>query len=169
MLDTERERFMEGYQVLADCYPGYRPSVEEMAKQAKAYFDRLETYSWQDVSKALMRASQPEFYPDRFPTVGQLQAVVEDCRRRRAKAEREETQQRMDEREAESARGRMREIPVTQQAQRTYIQEGGTGWEKLARYWECESKARKLDPTKPTPPEIYQRRMGEFWKMWGEA
>jgi len=58
---------------------------------------------------------------------------------------------------------------IEPRAQETYISLGESDFDRLARDWQCEDMDLGLDPTKPLPEEIGQRRMREFWEVWGKS
>lgn len=61
-----------------------------------------------------------------------------------------------------------RKIPTTPGGQEAYIGEADSDFERLARYWECDTKTSKRDPAGDTPLEIGKERFRQFWKLWGK-
>ena len=59
-------------------------------------------------------------------------------------------------------RKRFRELPTTPQGVQEYIAEAANPYEKMARYWECETAMSGVDPFRNTPEELARQRM----KQW---
>ena len=164
---SERKWFGEAMLVLRGCYPGaWWGDDAEWRRRLSAYWDQLRTNDAADVKEACMRAPQPEFYPDRFPTAGQLARVVSTVRAERAERRRQQDTAKLHASELELERERRRRIPFTPEGQVAYVQEGEGEWEQLARVWECESVRRKVDPGHTTPSDMHERRMRDFWALW---
>lgn len=56
--------------------------------------------------------------------------------------------------------------PITEDTMREYIDSAVSPFEKLARLWECESKAMNISPSASPPKEVHANRMSEFWAVW---
>lgn len=169
MHDGNRAVFADGMVKLRASYGNFFGDDREWKQRVDVYFSQLRRHELDDVRAAFARAPNPDFYPDRFPTVGQLQRLViaaELERKQGASAERRVH-------DAVTEDERLREefslIPIGSEAQAAYIAAANTPLDRLAREWQCESKRLNLDPTKPSPPEIQARRLREFWDMWGRS
>ena len=60
----------------------------------------------------------------------------------------------------------MRDDWIPFESERQKWVEEAEGFERLRRMWLWESKAMRLDPEKPTPKEVSERRWADFWQMW---
>lgn len=172
MNDNEKNRFAEAMSVLRDCYPGaWWGDDGEWRRRLKAYWDQLKGMDYRDVVKALTDCPGADFYPDRFPTVGQVQRVAiaaEGERRKREAAAKDEYERRRagPVEDWTDPKVYYRHIPKTPPGQQHYIEGAANPWEKLARIWECESIALNIHPGQQTPPDVMKARMGQFWKLW---
>ena len=162
MQPSDRQKFGEGMQVLRRCYPSDRVTDEDFAGRLDAYFAQLFALPWACVMTALQRAAQPEFYPDWFPTSGQLARVAQTAR-----LEIEDTARVRHAEQSSVARDKQLWeefylIPEEPERQAIYIADADGPYEKLAREWECESRTGGYDPTKKSPPGVGERRVAEL-------
>ncbi len=170
MREADRSAFATAMGALKDCYPLHRPTAEDWRRTLAAYSDRLQTLPIEAVAEACKKIPSPDYYPDFFPSAGQIVRVAGECyreqelsRRREREAHTAEADHKSD---AESLRDFHRTVPATADGQEAYIREGRSRWDKLSRYWECESRKLGLHPNQATPPEVFQRRMRQLWSMW---
>ncbi len=134
--------------VLRKLYPSLKCSEKEWAEMVGAWGSRLLEYHPEAVRRAFDRCL--ESYPDWFPTYPQFQTLVrqEALELKRAK-----------ERAAQMERPALPPPPEPELSDENPFKE-------LARRWEDESRRLGLDPERPTPREIGERRMKEFWGAW---
>jgi hypothetical protein len=147
------EKFETAFDEFCACYPGRR--FEGGAK--KAYWFALQKSSIWDVEEAFHRA--PTVHPTYPASAGELAVLAAKvCTERLAERElkAKEAAERAEEERVRVAFGR---VPRTPQAQAAYMAEGATEAEKLARYFECESVGKGLDPNQATPDECGAARM----------
>jgi hypothetical protein len=163
-------KFRQALGTLRDCYPGYRPDNDAWGKVLAAYWQKLEVVPWDAVSRACITASNPEYYPDYFPSAGQLRRVADECEQR-ISAQRKREQDEMSRVSAQQSdedalRDFVRRVPSAPDAQRSYVAEANGPWETLARIWECDSRTRCLHPNECTPHDVQAIRMRQFWGVW---
>lgn len=124
---------------LKAAYTGYRPEPEEWRAMLRVWSERLSRYPVQAVNRAVWRATKS--YPDRFPTLGQLEAIVVSIAK------------------TLSDNGEPRKyLPVTNQGREAYLLEADSPCEQLARLWELEDAGRKG----PVPQEEGARRLAQI-------
>lgn len=166
MTSDDKKKFADGMEVLRACYPSFKPSGEDFKRTLKAYFEALLDSPFDVVRGALMRAPNPDYYPDYFPSVGQLQRVCRDVQREKATEQTSQQRLAREHAEDESESGRRQRIPTTDEGQRAYIEGGANDFEKLGRVWECESKRRGIKSWEMTPGDVSKRRFSDFWALW---
>lgn len=169
MRASDMRNFTEGMRTLRDCYQAYPLGEKEWENTIRAYFGQLQDLEWSDVRGALIRAPNPDCYPDRFPNAGQLKRLALDERRARAESARREEATKVTERDKQQAIEDLKHVPFGDTAQQAYILAASSPFDRLARMWQCETKKLHLDPSKPTPKDIHARRMQDFWKTWDKA
>lgn len=98
-------------------------------------------------------------YPQYFPTAAQLDELC--------KIESKRTHYRdlsvPASRQIEAPSDR---VPSTPQAQEEYINAAPNPFERLGRYWACESKSLRIPPDNRTPDDVRRRRWDQFWQTW---
>jgi len=134
-----------------------------------SYFRALEVYPFNTVAKAVTLAADPGFYPDWFPTAGQVKRICEHVARERAVEAAREQEHRAHESEDAAIREHYKRIPVTMQGMESYIREAGGPLERLARIWECETKQSHRDPCASVPKAVGEKRTAQFWDTWEKA
>lgn len=165
MRDLDKDEFKAGMDKLRTRYGAFYGNDQEWRSRLGAYFEQLRKHELRDVATALERAPSADFYPDRFPTSGQLQRLVIAAELERQQQAERVRYARDEQSEDERAREEYSLIPIGEKAQADYIAAATTPHDRLAREWKCESKRLGLDPTKPTPPEIVARRTAEVHAM----
>lgn len=144
--------------------------MEDWDRIVEAYLDKLRKVDAVDVEAAVEAAMTK--HPDKMPTVPQLASIAADCTRRRHDEARRRSAE--DREAAENAiirdyvaEKRRQVIPDTPEGQNAWINAGDTEAEKIARYFEAQSKHLNLDPIKPCPPEVHHERMRLFAGLVG--
>lgn len=160
---SDSKRFGEAMGLLKASYPHFKPTDDDWRKTLGRYFEKLKDQPFQAIGAACMRASQPEYYPDWFPNEGQLKRVVIDC----AKDRRREEQQHADHGGRLLPLEYYADVPDNAGELAQWIASGANKFEQLGRRWKAESKQLWLDPNRPTPRELHEKRMREFWETWG--
>lgn len=167
MRDSEKNAFKAAMDTLRTRYGAFFGGDPEWKQRLAAYFEQLRRHDLRDVTTAIERAPTPDYHPDRFPTAGQLQRLVIVVELERKQSASAAAHARDEQSEDERLREEFSLIPIGAQAQADYIAAATTPFDRLAREWQCESKRLGLDPTKPSPPDVSERRMREFWALWG--
>jgi hypothetical protein len=169
VIEQDRKGFFDGMAFLRNCYPSFRPTSEDFAKTISTYFDALRSLTFEAVRGGMLRAPKPNYYPDYFPSAGQLHRVCVEVSGELAKLEERRQRSESEHRQNETDLDRWKRLPTTQHGQGAYIAEGVGPFGKLARLWECESKAMGIKPWEITPKEMHAQRMVEFWKTWARV
>lgn len=139
--------FAEAMGIMRQCYPTYRFTDEEWRSLLRAWSMKLASYPVKVVGEAAWRV--PQSFPDKFPTLGQFEALVAGVSK------------------SFSREGRpLPRLPATLGGNEARILEASNPFERLARMWEAEIQIKKLDPDRPPPDEVHQRWMKEFWQVW---
>jgi hypothetical protein len=168
MRDAEKQRFREGMEFLRERYGLFvRQEEDEWKRKLASYWEQLRKFDWVDVQPALIRASEAEYYPDRFPTAGQLERVISAVQLERKTTERTRTVTELDASDDERAWERYHGTPSHPDAQAEYVAAAPSPAQRLAREWECESRRLELDPTKRAPRDIERRRLTELTEIVG--
>lgn len=157
---------------LRDQYPTLmREDEEAWDARIGAYWLKLKRFDGSVIEMACDMA--PEVYPARFPSVGQLMHLaIKIEHERKAEANKRDDEERA-ESEDKATRERVAKlrseiIPDTIEGQERWVAEAPSRFEALARWWECQSKQLRLDPTKPSPPDVAKGRMAELNKLLAE-
>lgn len=169
MQTSDKSRFAEAMGELKAAYTSYRTDDAEWRRTMAAYWRQLERLEWDDVLASTYAAPQPDYYPDRFPTAGQLLRVATTRKVERAERARQQAAARREAEEHDAVRERRVSLPSTQEGMEKYISEGATPFERLGRMWECESKAKGINPGATTPPDLHASRMRQFWATWAKV
>lgn len=144
---------------LVKSFPSWNPDTGAAA----AYKRTLDSVHPEDLDIAIDNVCRQERkFP---PSAGEVLAAAQPYMRKRRQlyeaAQAKLTQDEVNRRYVNPA-------PSGVEAMRAYISEGATPFERLARMWECESKAKKIVPFQPTPDAIAAVRWRDFWAMWGK-
>lgn len=162
MRDQEKNAFKAAMDQLRARYGTLFGGDAEWKLRLSAYFEQLRKHDLNLVELALIRAPQPDFYPDKFPTAGQVQRLVIAAELERAQQVARQARNESAEDEDERVREELSLVPTSDEAQALYIAAAKSPAERLAREWQCESKRLGLDPTKPSPPDVAARRMRQM-------
>ena len=132
---------------LRSCYPQLgKVNPDEYKAQVAAYWSGLRSYSDQVVARAFSRAVGR--HPNYFPTLGQIQAIALEV---------------YHDEQRRASRGQRELLPPSPLA------ESNNPVSALGAKWEEESERLGLDPRGQTPPEVFERRMAEFWEAWEQT
>jgi hypothetical protein len=153
---------------LRNRYPSDRPDETQWAGRLKAYLEDLRPFASEIVGRACRRAKEPEFYPDRFPSSGQLVRVCREMARPNAIEATKARATTEDPRQLADPRVVYADVPSTLDGQHDWIEAGESAGEGLAREWIAESCNLRIDPNRPTPPDVFRRRMDQLNRLLGE-
>lgn len=156
----------ELYRILEDFAAGYH-AAEWTPSNSSAYQMRLQFFEIRDIKAGLAKASAEaaasgsRWIPD-----------VETCAKHIGQAERD--RKRFDlQRKLESTMDEPftanADVPVDPDASAAYIAAAEDAFEQFARQCEVESKAMGLDPSKPSPAEVINRRLHDIRSLLGDA
>ncbi len=154
--------------LLRDQYPNlFAGEPGQWKARVVAYHSKLRRWDDEILSKACQRATDK--YPDRFPTAGQIGGLCQNVEVELREAWHLESARIGREREdADNAQRvadlREKVIPDSRADQERWCSTGKP-FERLARYWECESKNNGWDPNRPAPRGVGGRRMKEFFDL----
>lgn len=171
MDSTHTGLFGEAMHNLRLCYTTHVGNDAEWTARKARYYRGLQDHEWETVRKAMTVAPNPDRFPNRFPTVGQLAIICKDLERSKAvedKARDTEAWRHRQDEETREEISALREvvIPNDPAKQKSWVLAAKTPWEGLARYWEAESKYLRIDPCGKTPEELHKRRLAQFWELW---
>lgn len=165
-----RARHDKALTALRDEYPSlFIASESDWTKLKARYWAKLKVFGIDAILVAIDRA--PEEYPGRFPDAGQLMRLCKVAQLE-AEAEQREVDEAEARRRAEQAeRDRVLDrrqfvIPDRREDQDRWVDAGETHCERLARRIEVESKRRNTDPSRKTPPEVFEILKGELIKAF---
>ncbi len=135
----------------------------EWLRRVDAHHEKLRKIDAIDVEAACEEA--PLRYPDKFPNVGQLANLAAECARNRKKEarrlaaeEREEVENKIILERTDETRRRIPNDPIGMER---WVAQGSSDAERLARYFEAQSKQMGLDPTKPAHRDVEHER----WRL----
>lgn len=165
MKDKEIEKFSASLRALWERYSAFPSDKNEWSRRVKAYFLALRYCDLADVLDGLSIASRPEYYPDRFPTSGQLERVVRAAKTSRLEREAQAKSRASEQRENDAARAALGQVPPTAKGQAEWVQEAPDRFEALARVFLCESRVLGLDPSAPSPPGVAARRQRALFSI----
>ena len=132
---------------LRACYPSMIRIDEEVWKTTlRVYFSRLERFDARAVQKAIAKA--PVHHREFMPTSGQLEVLCQFYERNVA------------------SQDAVSGLEPKQLKAPENLGKAASAFEYLALKWEQESKELGLRKDEPTPPELHDRRMTEFWEYW---
>jgi hypothetical protein len=162
MIQADRVEFGRALQELISCYPTFRPSKDSLKKLAGAYWKGLCYFPTPVVMEALGKASDPENFPDRFPSRGQLVMLVRKLRVH--PGEKESLTPRGEISDLEKARmvADRDRVPRDPPDQALYVAEAKAEAEKVARTWEVEDQNSGRVPWCDTPLEIGKGRLQQL-------
>lgn len=165
MTQNDVNRFFEMLSILKGCYPHYETTEPEFRATSLMYFKALKDLDLEAIGRVMMLAATTDYYPDRFPTHGQIRRLVEDTVMRE---QRDGPRQAEADREAASdarTRSRYNTLPGGLGRQ-TYIDNGDGKYERLAREMETETVESGRDPAKQAPDEVttkWQQKINTLW------
>jgi len=164
MQPSDQSVFSDAMLKLRDSYPSAKFASADFRKTLEQYFSQLRDLPAEAVLEATRLAPRPEYYPDWFPNAGQLRRVAQTLAADQA---RRVTQHSWDDRELTPIEY-YADVPQDEQELVAWIAAAPNAFEALARKWKAESRDLWLDPNRPPPRAIVEKRMAEFWTMWAE-
>lgn len=141
--------------------------VKREEASASAYWKHLHEQHrlpYDLVRRAMLRA--PSVHTRYFPTAGEIRLLCDQERLDEARHERSAKERSRCEREYIDSREYYADVPPRGEERDAWIADAPNVFEKLGRIWKAESCERGLDPNKPTPRELRDARMTEFWTLW---
>ena len=159
MLDANKPAFEKALFDLMRSYPTFRVSEKERDRIADAYFNRLSRFKLRYVVEAI--DSAVNYHPDKFPSVGQLIAVIRRVMAEHQSTMRSTTRTEMTDAEREEARNARSQLPTDPQRQSEYVSSAETEAERIARMWEIEDMIAS-DPGSETPRDRAKDRFSSL-------
>ena len=156
MIDANWREFKRYIVDLMRSYPSFRRSRAEMGRTTATYFRRLRRYPWQSVVDGISVAT--DYHPERFPTVGQLAAIIRKAGSDQDATSRRSRRREMTDLERSVATHERDQLPRDPSAQSAYVSSAETEAERLARLWEIEDISDGRQPWDDTPQVIAMAR-----------
>jgi len=160
MLEASRDDFKLKLFSLMRSYPTFRMPEKERDATGDSYFDRLSRYKTAEVTDAIDCAV--DSHPDRFPSVGQLIAIIRRMSTDRHASIRSATRTDMTEAERSEANEARSHLPVNPDHQSRYISAATSEAERMARTWEIEDFCSGRHPWDETPRNVGKDRFASL-------
>ena len=153
---AEQDRFNS----LLNTWAAGWPTARFEPRHHQAYWSSLSSLPFNIVRDSLVEAGKEKAF---VPSASEVRGVA---LRLFVRLKGEEDAKERAKRDAAEALAYRNPAPVTEDGMREYVNDAVSPFEKLARLWECESKAMNISSSAPTQKEVFKKRIGEFWRTW---
>ncbi len=158
MLDNERQQFAKTISYMFSLYPNTPVSEAQL----DAYWYHLRKFPLSVTRFAVQEASkQSKKYPPTAPAIHEIAEVEERAAAERAKHPRPSNAPQL-------PRASWEGVPRTDHGQQEYIK-ASSGYERLARIWECEAVRAGVKPNEPPPAELGAKWFKQLGQMLEQA